>query len=70
MLYDNWYKVHGDSCEQIIEVDDEQNLLQTLIKTDIHENIIKAIKYFPESGNVVLVLSYQENLNLKDIDSC
>lgn len=48
MFYDNWYKVHGDSCEKIIEVDDEQNPLQTLIKTDIHENIIKSIKCFPE----------------------
>lgn len=65
--YDEWHEVHGESCEPIIEVDDERNPLQTLIATDIRKNIIKAIECLPEREKMVLTLYYQEDLNLKEI---
>ncbi|WP_334468350.1 RNA polymerase sigma factor FliA [Arsenophonus sp. PmNCSU2021_1] len=65
--YDEWHEVHGESCELIIEVDDERNPLQTLIATDIRKNIIKAIECLPEREKMVLTLYYQEDLNLKEI---
>lgn len=65
--YEEWHENYGESCEPVIEVDDEQNPLQTLVVAEIRQRVIDAIECLPEREKMVLTLYYQEELNLKEI---
>ncbi len=65
--YDEWHETYGESCEPIIDVDDEQNPFQTLIIAETRQRVIDAIECLPEREKMVLTLYYQEDLNLKEI---
>ncbi|KLN96306.1 RNA polymerase sigma factor FliA [Moellerella wisconsensis] len=65
--YEEWHENYGESCEPVIEVDDEQNPLQTLVVAEVRQRVIDAIECLPEREKMVLTLYYQEELNLKEI---
>lgn len=46
--YEEWHENYGESCEPVIEVDDEQNPLQTLVVAEIRQRVIDAIECLPE----------------------
>jgi len=65
--YDEWCEDHGDSAYNLIPGHEEANPLHLLMEGKLRERVIEAIDALPEREKMVLVLYYQEELNLKEI---
>jgi len=65
--YDEWCEDHGDSADNLIPGHEEANPLYLLMEGKLRERVIEAIDALPEREKMVLVLYYQEELNLKEI---
>lgn len=65
--YDEWCEDHGDSADNLIPGHEEANPLHLLMEGKLREKVIEAIDALPEREKMVLVLYYQEELNLKEI---
>ncbi|XBS71926.1 RNA polymerase sigma factor FliA [Acerihabitans sp. KWT182] len=65
--YDEWCEDHGDGVDTLMPGHEEANPLQVLMEGNLRERVIEAIDALPEREKMVLVLYYQEELNLKEI---
>lgn len=65
--YDEWCEDHGDSVDNLMPGHEESNPLNVLMEGKLREKVIEAIDALPEREKMVLVLYYQEELNLKEI---
>ncbi|WP_413733218.1 RNA polymerase sigma factor FliA [Sodalis sp. RH20] len=65
--YDEWCEDHGDSADNLMPGHEDANPLQILMENNLRERVIEAIDGLPEREKMVLVLYYQEELNLKEI---
>lgn len=65
--YDEWCEDHGDSVDNLLPGHEEANPLNVLMEGKLRERVIEAIDALPEREKMVLVLYYQEELNLKEI---
>ncbi|WP_413723430.1 RNA polymerase sigma factor FliA [Sodalis sp. RH24] len=65
--YDEWCEDHGDSADNLMPGHEDANPLQILMESNLRERVIEAIDGLPEREKMVLVLYYQEELNLKEI---
>lgn len=65
--YDEWCEDHGDSADNLLPGHEDANPLQILMENNVRERVIEAIEGLPEREKMVLVLYYQEELNLKEI---
>ncbi|TKI08362.1 RNA polymerase sigma factor FliA [Martelella alba] len=65
--YDEWCEDHGDSVDNLMPGYEESNPLNVLMEGKLREKVIEAIDALPEREKMVLVLYYQEELNLKEI---
>ncbi|WP_213991205.1 RNA polymerase sigma factor FliA [Sodalis sp. dw_96] len=65
--YDEWCEDHGDSVDNLMPGHEEANPLNVLMEGKLRERVIEAIDALPEREKMVLVLYYQEELNLKEI---
>ncbi|EKT58590.1 RNA polymerase sigma factor FliA [Providencia sneebia] len=65
--YDELYELNGESCEPLVDENDGGNPLNLLINSKLHEQVMIAIEQLPEREKLVLILYYQEDLNLKEI---
>lgn len=65
--YDEWCEDHGDSADNLMPGHEDANPLQVLMEDNLREKVIEAIDGLPEREKMVLVLYYQEELNLKEI---
>jgi len=64
---DTLYEDHSDAADHLFIATDDQNPLEALVDQDLRQQIIAAIGLLPEREQQVLILYYQDELNLKEI---
>lgn len=65
--YDEMKEIFGDSIDSLIVQSEDNNPLMAVLNDENRDIIAKEIKSLPEKEKLVLVLYYQEGLNLREI---
>lgn len=65
--YDEMKEVLGDAVDSLIIQSNDNNPLMSLLDDETRDIIAKEIEALPEKEKLVLVLYYQEELNLREI---
>lgn len=65
--YDEMHSRLGDSIDTMITQEEDNNPFSQLINDELQRLIVEQIALLPDKEKMVLVLYYQEDLNLKEI---
>lgn len=65
--YEESHEESGDAIEMLTDEHERQNPLNHVVSEDIRKQIIQALDTLPEREKLVLMLYYQEDLNLREI---
>ena len=65
--WDEFRDEHGDSIEPVTDAAQREDPLRILMESSLRQRVMEAIEALPEREQRVLILYYQEELNLKEI---